>query len=161
MVTKKDLDFLTIVLELSSREEYIPSDKIREYSEESNNVVDLKQEDIRYRSRKFGDGKHFNVNGRNWLDIFEPNNKNKNLSGKDPLELKVVKQDEIRDYIKESDYKEITIGDLKEDIKVARKENEDLKTRMKAILLSVDKVVDDEEDFIGTYKEQLSELDKE
>lgn len=161
MVTKKDLDFLTLVLELNkNNNEYIQSNKIREHSEDLDKVVDLKQSDVRYRARKFGDGKHFNVNGRNWLEVFEPKNRNKKLSEKDPLELKVVKPDEIRDFIKENDYEEITFGDIKEEIKIVRKENEDLKSRMKAILLSVDEVVDSDEEFIREYKEQLSEIEE-
>lgn len=161
MVNKKDIDFLNVLLELSNnREGIVTTDEVREYSEIKNYSSDLKQKDVQYRTRKFGDGKYYEVDGKNWIKVYDTED-DKPLNKKEPLKLEIVDEEKIKKHISKNEYEGINIEDVMEEIDIVRKENEDLKTRMKAILLSVDKVVDDEEDFIGTYKEQLSELDEE
>lgn len=150
MVSKKDIDFLTVVLELDSDMNTFRTSDIREVMDSSDEINKLDQDEIRYRVRKFGDGKHYSIDGKGWLDVDDGTGDINNI---EKIVCSVSNRDSISEYIENNEISVLTIGELKERVDSLEEENEDLKKRMRAIILTCDRIVED--DFIDMYRDNI------
>lgn len=158
METNKNNIFLDALLELTSEEEPVTNTseiKIFLNSSRYNELFDWS--DVNYRISKYGDGKYYPIDGKGWIDVERFDKEEIYGIGEKIKTIEIVDREKIKDSVNEDMIN--SFDDIEDEVKSLRNENEELKKRMKAFLFATDKAVDDKENFISKYKEELSEIE--